>query len=181
MAFSLFCARGLMRDDMDLVVSYGDIVYEPRVLASVLSDPSPISVAIDIDWRRYWEMRMPNPLSDAETLKTNAAGRIREIGRKAESYEEIEGQYIGLFKIRSNCVPQLVAEYDAMDRNQWLDNKPFEQMYMTSYLQHLIDQGWHVQAVPTRNGWLELDTIEDFYLYDRLAASGTLSTLCAAA
>ena len=41
---------------------------------------------------------MENPLDDAETLKIKN-GNIIEIGKKAYSYDEIEGQYIGLFKI----------------------------------------------------------------------------------
>ena len=51
-------------------------------------------------------------------------------------------------------------------------------MYMTSFLQHLIDTDWTIQAVPVDNGWLETDTIEDLDLYQRLKEGGALNELC---
>ena len=42
-------------------------------------------------------------------------------------------------------------------------------MYMTSFLQLLIDNGWKVKAVLVSNGWLEIDTLEDLVKYESLA------------
>ena len=50
-------------------------------------------------------------------------------------------------------------------------------MYMTSFLQHLINSGWEVQSVPVANGWLEVDTVEDLELYSRMQTEGTLDQL----
>jgi len=46
---------------------------------------------------------------------------------------------------------------------------------MTTFIQHAIDSGWPVEAVPISNGWLELDTYTDFQLYRRMEAEGTLA------
>ena len=48
---------------------------------------------------------MKNPLDDAETFKLDKNGFIKELGKKANDYSEIEGQYIGLFKIKSEFMP----------------------------------------------------------------------------
>ncbi len=41
-------------------------------------------------------------------------------------------------------------------------------VYMTSFLQHLIDTGWTVQSVPIENGWLEIDSVSDVTLYESM-------------
>jgi len=51
-------------------------------------------------------------------------------------------------------------------------------MYMTSFLQLLIDAGWPVLGVQVEAGWLEVDTVSDLELYERLARSGDLDTFC---
>jgi L-glutamine-phosphate cytidylyltransferase len=177
MVVSLFCAESMMGEDVDLVVSYGDIVYQRDVLERLLSATAPIAVCIDQGWRDYWSSRMPDPLSDAETLKLGSDGRIVELGRKAVRYEDIQGQYIGLFKIRADQVGAVKQFYRALDRNAVYDSKSFDGMFMTSFLQALIEAGFELRPVPIRNGWLEMDTLADVELYRSLRAQGRLEAL----
>ena len=46
---------------------------------------------------------------------------------------------------------------------------------MTTFLQQLIDRGWDTVAVEVLNGWLEVDTVEDVLLYEKMYNDGTLS------
>ena len=46
------------------------------------------------------------------------------------------------------------------------------------FLQLLIDDGWPVQGVQVEGGWLEVDTVSDLELYERLAESGELDAYC---
>jgi len=176
MVETLFCARKLMDGNCDILISYGDIVFETRVIEAIAACDSPICVTVDSQWRRYWERRMVDPLTDAETLKLDGNGCIRELGKKPLGYDEIQGQYMGLVKVRADHVLKLCSMRDAMDRDAIYDGKDFTNMYMTSFLQHLIDANWVVQAVPVENGWLEVDTVEDLALYQDLHAEGTLDT-----
>jgi NDP-sugar pyrophosphorylase family protein len=48
-------------------------------------------------------------------------------------------------------------------------------MYMTDFLQHLIESGWRVQAVPVDGGWLEVDTPQDLQVYENLYRAGELA------
>ena len=48
---------------------------------------------------------------------------------------------------------------------------------MTSFLQLLINSGWMVMPAHVRNGWLEVDTVEDLLLYERLYAEEKLNVL----
>lgn len=179
MVATLFAARKLMTGDEDLVVAYGDIVYEPNVLTALLTCDAPVCVVIDSAWEAYWSMRMTDPLQDAETLKLADDGRIVELGRRPNSLAEIQGQYIGLIKFSGASLAGLLEAYDRMNRAASYDGKSFDQMYMTSFLQHLIDSSWQVQSVPVKNGWLEVDTLADLELYERLHAAGKLDAFYA--
>jgi choline kinase len=178
MVTTLFCAADLFRDcEDDLVVSYSDILYEPKVIEAVKSAVAPVAVAVNEGWRALWQHRMDDPLADAETMKRDDSGLIRELGKKARNYDDVQGQYMGLFKVRGDHLPKLRAVYDAMDRATIYDGQPFAKLYMTSFLQHLIDLGWPVRAVPVPGGWLEVDTVDDWKLYQRLAEESALDPI----
>jgi choline kinase len=161
MVTTLFAAEVLMTGECDLIIAYGDIVYDRRVLAALKAVDAPITLAVDREWRRYWAARMENPLTDAETLKLDDGNRIVELGQKPQSYDDIKGQYTGLIKIRADHVEKLTYTYHAMDRDAIYDGKDFENMYMTSFLQHLIDKGWEARAAFIDNGWAEVDCEAD--------------------
>ena len=71
---------------------------------------------------------MENPLDDAETLKIYK-GNIIEIGKKTNTYKDIEGQYIGLIKISKKILKKIIKFYDNLDRNSLYDGKNFDNMY----------------------------------------------------
>lgn len=159
MVYTFFCARKYFDDDV--VVSYGDIIYADSILKSVITAGSDIAVAVSMNWRSLWEKRMEDPLNDAETLKMDPQSLITELGKKPKSYEEIQGQYMGLFKIGRSVLKKVVAFYDALDQKKLYDGQPFEKMYMTSFIQELIDNGFRVKAVPVWGEWLEIDKADD--------------------
>ena len=47
-------------------------------------------------------------------------------------------------------------------------NLPFEKSFMTDLLQGLINSNYQLRSVPIHGGWLELDTISDFEIYQRM-------------
>lgn len=175
MVESLFSAMPFIREDGDLVVSYGDIVYEEKNLRAVLNTDADIAVMVDARWRPYWELRFDDPLEDAETLVIDSEGRIVELGGKPDSYERIQAQYTGLIKFRGTRLHDLIEFHQQLDRTSVYGNQSFPNMYMTSFLQALIDSGWTALAVSVENGWLEVDTTQDLRRYEALAREGSLA------
>ncbi|MDG2012103.1 MAG: phosphocholine cytidylyltransferase family protein [Pirellulaceae bacterium] len=159
MVSSLFTAESELSGDV--IVSYGDIVFQPEVLQKLIDFQAPVSVVVDQGWREYWEARMEDPLSDAETMKLHSDGTILELGKKPKSYDEVQGQYIGLIKFAAAALPKILDFYHLLDRNQTYDGKNFDNMYMTSFLQLIIDRLMPVHAVTTLNGWMEVDCPDD--------------------
>ena len=178
MVETLFSALPFIELDGDLVISYGDIVYQDDNLKKVLACDDEICVMIDLNWRRYWELRFEEPLLDAETLIFDNKGYITELGKKPDSFESIQGQYTGLIKVRADKKKEFVKFYKSLDRQKIYEGKNFSNMYMTSFLQELINSDWKVKGVFVKNGWLEVDSIKDLEIYEKLAKIGELASFC---
>lgn len=164
MVYTMFCANELMqeclREKQDLIVSYADIIYQDSIIQKLIHHKGELGVIIDKDWEDLWAKRFENPLSDAETLKISK-NKIIEIGKKPHSLSEIQGQYIGLFKFSYQFLGDVLEFYSSMDRNILHDGKDFDNMYMTSFLQALIDKYHNAAPINIHRGWTEIDNLED--------------------
>lgn len=159
MVYTLFCAEEEFDDD--IIISYGDIIYRKEVLRALLACDAPICTTIDTEWEALWRNRMEDPLSDVETMKLDSQRNIRELGKKPTSLKDIEGQYMGLIKISHSALKKVREFYHSLDRNAVYDGKNFENMYMTSFIQLIIDRLMAVKAVHIQGGWLEIDSVDD--------------------
>ena len=164
MVFSLFCAESEMDDD--LIISYGDIIYSADVLKQVIDSDAEFAVAVDSKWREMWILRMDNPLDDAETMKIDETGNILELGKRAISYDDIQGQYIGLFKMAHSILKDVKKFYYSLDRFVMYDGQKFDKMYMTSFIQLVINKLMPVKAEVINGGWLEFDSENDLSVYE---------------
>jgi len=108
-------------------------------------------------------------LSDAESLRLNEHGEIIDIGNKVKNIDDIEAQYIGLMRFTGTGIKAMRAARRSMQDNDrpWKRARPVEKAYMTDLLMEMILTGSKLNAVPVHNGWLEVDTVND---YERAAA-----------
>ena len=83
MVCSLMCARKLMQTEDDIIVSYGDIIYNADVFRKILTAQDPMSVIVDDGWYGYWSVRCENPLEDAETLLYDEVHYLLVIGQNS--------------------------------------------------------------------------------------------------
>lgn len=154
--------------DSGIVVSYGDIVYEPEVLEKVVSCRHEIGVVVDHDWRSYWEKRFESVLDDAESLKLDSDGRILEIGQKPDKVENIQGQYIGLMVFQGNGLSVLRRKYSEeatlLSSHEGGEKMRIDTLYMTDMLQELIDEDMPVYEIPINGKWVEIDSLRDLRL-----------------
>jgi L-glutamine-phosphate cytidylyltransferase len=175
MVHSLFCARRYFGEGF--VLAYGDIAYAPSVLRAVVENNASITVAVDRQWRTYWSERFDDPLSDAETLRLGERGTICEIGRKPSSYDDIEGQYIGLVGFDRRGVQVLSQAYDRLRDapGGLLDGRPLEKAFMTDLLGELINSGIDLSPAFVDGKWLEIDDHRDLVVAERHASLGRLT------
>jgi choline kinase len=159
MVYTMFASESALV--CDTMISYSDIIYSSSVLRTLLDSEDDFSVVVDSRWRELWEMRMQDPLSDAETMKLSPKGYIQELGGSPASLDEIEGQYIGLLKISARVLKELSSFYHALDRHKSYGGRSLVQMHMTTFIQLVINNLMPVKAVMVAGGWLEIDTPTD--------------------
>ena len=138
------------------------------------SCPAKFCTTVDMNWLRLWRARNEDPIRDAETLRIDQNGYIREIGKRPENLQQIEAQYMGLIKVSASMALRLMQAYDSLDPHGLYDGKARANMYMTSFLQHLIDTGNPLKAVKVESGWIEIDTTDDLRGYEQMHAKGQL-------
>lgn len=165
MVYSLFCAENEFTDDV--IISYSDIVYNSSVSDTLMVSNAPISVIADKQWLKLWELRMENPLDDAESLKLDGHNNIIEIGKKTKTYSDIQGQYIGLIKIKKEAIGKVKQFYYSLDKLKLYDGKDFNNMFMTTFIQLIIDNLMPVKAVFIKGNWLEIDSHSDLSAYEK--------------
>lgn len=166
MVYTMFNARGVFDGTQDVVVCYGDIVFQPSVLRALLACDGELCLTADRDWLKYWSARMEDPLSDAETFRMDADGNVVELGNKPDGYDTVQAQYMGLFKVRADRAPAFLKAWDALQSAIDITPETANNIYMTSFIQRLIDTGWKVPAVLVENGWMEVDAPSDLDLAD---------------
>lgn len=159
MAWTLFCAEEELMGE--IIISYGDIVYCGKILDDLLASKGDISVAIDVEWERYWRSRSANPLQDAETLRLSSDGSILELGQRPRTLSEIQGQYMGLMKLTPTGIAALRSVFWSSRFDEPNTGIRRESAYMTDLLQSVIDSGHRVESVLVSAPWVEVDTIAD--------------------
>jgi choline kinase len=165
MVMSLVAAAPWLQTD-SVVISYADIFYRHDIVRDLIAASGDLVVAYDRNWRTLWTRRFADPLSDAETFRTNARGELLEIGRRATRIENIEGQYMGLLKFTPKAwgkVETVLAGVDAVARSK---------MDMTTLLRALLESGFAINTVGVAGQWGEIDSASDLELYEKMVNEG---------
>lgn len=181
MVQSLFCAEEDLHGDV--IVSYGDILYEDRVLRALLtSSPTAVAVVGDTRWSDYYQARFGDPLFEAESFVYDSDGRITQIGANRPCRADIQARYIGLIRLtETGCMSARAIYHDARKRywdKAWHRGRTFQEMYMTDFLQVLIESGVAVQVVPIERGWLEIDSASDYETALQWYQDGVIHQFC---
>jgi len=149
-------------------VSYGDIILSKKNIETLMKSDGDINVIVDRKWEELWSLRMTDYMDDIETLKATG-DMITEIGKKPSTIADVQGQYIGVLKIKRSILIDELKLYQ-----EWVANStsPSEfsdrkNLYMTDFIQININKNNEVKAVFIDGGWLEVDSVDDLDAYER--------------
>ena len=168
MVMSLVAAASWLRSD-SVVISYADIFYGRDIVRDLAAASGDLVVAYDRDWRSLWTRRFADPLSDAETFRTDAGGNLIDIGRRTTDINDIQGQYMGLLKF----TPQAWGAVEAVLAS--VDQKTRDAMDMTTLLRRLLGTGFPIGTLGITGQWGEIDSSGDLELYEKMIREGELS------
>lgn len=167
MIYSLLCAEEHLKGEV--LICYGDIIYSPEVLDAVMNDDRDIVIASDEEWQPYWEARCDDVLDDAETFKKGTDGKIASLGKKAESIDDIEGQFIGLVKLTEKGTQRIKDVYHTCNNdkscreNAWDSGRDLRNAYMTDLMNYFASKG-ELYYNPIQREWFEVDNLKDLKL-----------------
>lgn len=147
----------------DTLVSYGDIVYDQKILSEIINTKNSLSTLYIKNFQRIWKKRMKNYQSDLESFKINKNYFIQSIGEKYKNINELDGQYIGISKIRKNMINKIVKFYNQHEKKYNLKKRD-----ITFFLNILIKNKFRLKALQIQNGWLEIDTYKDWKFYNSI-------------
>lgn len=151
----------------DVILSYSDVLFSEEMLREMMRNRDDFAVAVDKNWKFYWEKRYGRVDFDTESLSLDVQGHIRSLGLENPPLEEIDARYVGLLKFSVAGLEHILTIWDRdyaayQDRDWKQSGKNIRQAYMTDLLQALIEDGAAVQAIEFQNGWIEFDTNEDY-------------------
>jgi L-glutamine-phosphate cytidylyltransferase len=168
MVMSLTAAAPWLQSS-DVIISYADIFYRSSIVRDLVAASGDLVVAYDRNWRSLWTRRFVDPLSDAETFRTDAHGLLIDIGKRTTRIEDIEGQYMGLLKF----TPKSWRAVEAVLAT--LEPKVRAAMDMTTLLRALLASSFPISTVGIEGQWGEVDSASDLALYERMIKDGELA------
>ena len=164
MVYSLYMAAQYINDCInskdDLIISYSDIVYTADAVSKLVNSNGLLNIVADKSWLELWRRRFNDPLSDAESFVV-IGGKIKELGKKTTTYSRIHGQYIGLFKISYSFLPKVNDLLNSIFDDTTNLAREKMNMYMTDFIQLLIDKYDCAEPVYINGNWCEIDSISD--------------------
>jgi phosphoenolpyruvate phosphomutase len=93
------------------------------------------------------------------------------------------GEFVGIAKFSKKGAEILRRNYHRAkenktcrfaDNHRFHDARTFKKAYLTDMIQELIDRGYPIHAIPIRNGWVEIDTEQDFEYTSKLIREGKI-------
>jgi len=167
---SLFCA--LEPSNSPVLVTYSDIIFEQKIIQQMLEITDGIGLAINLNWKKYYQNRTMHTLSEAENVLVEN-GRILQIRKNiSESLQNQQiGEFLGIMMLSSQHVKILLERYSYLKKNHvgTFHNSPsLSNAYITDMLQEIINYGVNVKPVFIEGKWFEIDTPEDLKNTEKL-------------
>jgi L-glutamine-phosphate cytidylyltransferase len=151
----------------DVVILYSDIIFNKRVVEKLLESKEEISIVADVDWEANYIGRQDHPITEAESVIFDTNGYVQKIGKALGVDKDlISGEFIGMLMLRGDGANTLKSLYHKSrkkyQQGPFQKAMTFSKAYMTDMIQELVDCSVKVSCVQIRNGWKEIDTMEDY-------------------
>lgn len=171
---SLMYAEDEMNDE--LIAVYSDILYEKLAIKSLMKSKADIAIAVDVDWRTYYEGRTEHPIEEAENVVFDKERKVTHIGKILPDKNAAHGEFMGMVKCSRKGTQVFTEHFERLKKiypgKPFQTANVFENAYLTDMIQELVDSGVPVECVLLKGGWKEIDTVAD---YERLAKQPTIT------
>lgn len=159
MVVSLTCAEDWLKDN-HCIISYSDIFFETAAITLLKNTTALLAITFDPNWRVLWEQRFEDPLSDAETFRVDQDNLLLEIGNSPKSFNEIQGQYMGLIRLSPSGWKSMKVILET------LSNEKLNQIHLTEVLNIIANTSpLKIRTIAYHGFWGEIDSESDLNLF----------------
>ena len=149
----------------DVLIMFGDILFEEMILQQILNSKGDIVIAIDKNWKKSYEERPDNPRSGADKvlIKDSEVVRISAKNIKVKNDNDI-GELLGLMKLSTKGSKILIEQYEKLENShtgKFHDAASLKKAKFVDILQELISLGIIITPVSIKGEWCEIDTPDD--------------------
>ena len=156
------------------VVLYGDIVFEPHVLESLLQSEAPVTLAVDRSWTEHQGkaglpsrpdlVQLKNPGSTgSRQLNLDGPTGITKVARGIDA-GAADAEFIGMMMLSPEGTERVLSLWDklAEKSGSFHEADDVKSAALTDLLSELIAQGEEVAGTEIYKGWMEVDSFEDY-------------------
>ncbi len=151
--------------DGDVLIIFGDILFDEKIIRQMIMSKEDISVAVDLDWQKSYESRHDNPieLAGKVLIKNNHIFEFSEqLPCEKDGFDIAE--FLGIIKIKNNVtkkIRELLKELSKNHQGKFHDANSFQHAKLTDFLQELINLKIKISPVYINGNWCEIDTPMD--------------------
>ena len=160
---SLIVAESELSDD--LLITFGDIIFDEDILDQILSSNSNFGVAIDLNWTKSYEKRIDNPIELAGKVLVKD-GIIKQFSEKLPIKKEgfLIGEFLGIIKLNNASAVILQKSLQQLKKThngKFHDAQSFQCAKITDILQELVEINIEINPIFVNGRWCEIDTPKD--------------------
>tara|TARA_Y100001949_G_scaffold72506_1_gene61585 strand:+ start:586 stop:1338 length:753 start_codon:yes stop_codon:yes gene_type:complete len=157
----------------DILIMFGDILFEETILQQMLNSKCDIVIAIDKDWEKSYEERPDNPKSEADKvlIKDDKVIQISAKKIKINDNDNNIGELLGLMKLSPKGSKILIEQYEKLENShvgKFHDAPSFKKAKFVDILQELLSLGIIITPVSIIGKWCEIDTKHDLEIAKKM-------------
>ena len=161
---SMMVARTKISDDV--LVIFGDTVFDGQILQQILASNDDIAMAIDLNWEKSYNDGLCNshPLDEPVLINQKKVLRISYKQTDTMIENQTVGEFLGVIKLSANGSRTIIKKYEELEKShvgRFHDANSLEKAKLADILQELIDSKIEISFIPVNGKWCEIDTPKD--------------------
>ena len=161
---SMMVARTKIFDDV--LVIFGDILFDSQILQQILASNDDIAIAIDLNWEKSYNDGLCNshPLDEPVLINQKKVLRISYKQTDTMIENQTVGEFLGIIKLSANGSRTIIKKYEELEKShvgRFHDANSLEKAKLADILQELIDSKIEISFIPVNGKWCEIDTPKD--------------------
>ena len=150
----------------DVIISYGDIVFDEIILEQILAFSGNAGLAIDYNWEKNYSEKSKELLGKVSvvTIENNSISNIGYYENIDKNPGSILGEFIGIMKLSPQSANYFVTKYNELMRNhdgKFHDSPSINFAIITDMINELLQHGIKFTPIKISGKWYEIDTPED--------------------